>query len=418
MIAKDARATKRTLYGQRPGVRLAAGFIALASVASACGAQGATVVEPAIAQDPVPTCEAAPTATERVEASPRSPGPSALDDRSSPAFPTPLVDLDDIRSGGPPPDGIPSIDAPLFLPVCAVDFLADNEPVVVLTIGDETRAYPIQILTWHEIVNDVVSGTPVSVSFCPLCNSALAFDRRLGDQILDFGTSGSLFRSNLVMYDRQTESLWIQFTGEAVVGTLTGTTLEVIPMSTVSWSDFRDAKPEALVLSQQTGFTKSYGRNPYPGYDDVNTDAFLFDGELDERLQAKTRIVGIRRDGDAVAILRDLLLEELVLEVEIGAGVVVVFAKSGTASALDAAEVADGRDVGAIGVFDPVLDGRPLSFEAVEDEFVDTQTGSKWNILGEAVEGELAGQTLRAIEHDNSFWFAWGTFEPDSRIIR
>lgn len=363
------------------------------------------------------TCDSTPIEVDQVTPDPAEQVESALADRWSPGFPDPLVDPAAIRSGGPPPDGIPPIDNPKFVPACGVDFLADNEPVVVLTVSDETRAYPIQILTWHEIVNDLVGQVPVTVSFCPLCNSAFAFDRRSAGRTLDFGTSGSLYRSNLVMYDRQTESLWLQFTGEAVVGHLAGTELDIIPMSTVSWADFKEAHPDALVLSRDTGFDRRYGRNPYPGYDDVTTDAFLFDGELDERLQAKERIVGIRRGGDAVAVVREAALVAAVTVVDVGGAEVVVFAKPGTATALEGARVAGGRDVGAVGVFDPIVAGQRLTFEFDGEDFVDVQTGSRWNILGEAVKGQFEGRRLNPIEHDNSFWFAWSVFEPDSRIL-
>ncbi len=405
----------------RAPVRLVALVVAVGVVAAACANTQSDSAPAATGVDPVAevavSCEAVPQPSDRIDPSPRADVPSALEDPGSVEFPEPLVALDEIRSGGPPPDGIPAIDNPLFLPVCAVDFLSDNEPVVALRIGAETRAYPIQILTWHEIVNDVVDGVPVSVTYCPLCNSAFAFDRRVDDQILDFGTSGSLYRSNLVMYDRQTESLWVQFTSQAVVGVLTGTELDTYPMSLVSWADFRAAEPDALVLSTETGFDRDYGRNPYPGYDDVNTSPFLFDGDLDGRLAAKTRILGIRRNGDAVAIVRDTLLESRVMHLEVGGDSVVVFAKPGTASALDAGNVAGGRDVGAAAAYEPVVNGQALTFTAVDDRFVDAETQSAWNILGESTDGPLMGERLTPVEHDDSFWFAWGTFQPDSRII-
>ena len=190
------------------------------------------------ATDPV-----TPVTVPQVEASPPQVTASALKDRYDEWFPDPLVDPAEVRSGGPPPDGIPSIDTPTFLHAGDVDFLEDTEPVLALQIDDDARAYPVQILIWHEIVNDTVDGIPVVVTYCPLCNSAIAYDRRAADRVLDFGTSGLLYNSALVMYDRQTESLWSQFTAQAVIGELTGTTLDVFPVSTVSWVDWRDATP-------------------------------------------------------------------------------------------------------------------------------------------------------------------------------
>lgn len=334
-----------------------------------------------------------------------------------PAGPEPLVDLAEIRSGGPPPDGIPSIDDPQFVAAGAVDFLVDNEPVLALDIGGDARAYPVQILTWHEIVNDTVAGIPVAVTYCPLCNSAVAYDRRVGDRVMEFGTSGLLWNSALVMYDRQTETLWSHFTGEGIVGELTGVELETFPVATVSWDVWRDANPDGSVLSRDTGFDRDYGRNPYPGYDDVNGDPFLFEGDVDGRFTAMTRIVGIEVDGEALGVPLVILEERRVIATEVAETSLVVFWTPGTASALDASEVAAGNDVGSTGVFVPVADDQPLTFTSRGDSFVDAETGSTWNVLGHAFDGPLAGATLEPIEHVDTFWFAWAAFRPDTAII-
>jgi hypothetical protein len=365
------------------------------------GEGGAAVAEPA------------PT----VAAGAREDTPSALDDPAHDAFPSPLIDLDELISGGPPPDGIPSIDQPTFVRVGEVDFLADDEPVLSLEVGDDVRAYPVQILIWHEIVNDVVGGTPLAVTYCPLCNSAVAFDRRLGERVLEFGTSGLLYQSALVMYDRQTESLWSHFTGQAVVGVLTGAELSAHPVSTISWSQFRDANPEGLVLTRDTGFNRDYGRNPYPGYDDVNTAPFLFEGESDGRLAAKTRVVGIEIDGDAVAVQLDELARRRTVPTTVAGREVVVFHRAGTASALDSSRIEDGIDVGTTGVFLAELDGRVLDFATAGDVFVDEQTGTTWDVLGRAIDGPAAGAQLEPVVHVDTFWFAWAAFLPDTRIV-
>ena len=342
--------------------------------------------------------------------------------------PEPLVELDEIRSGGPPPDGIPSIDDPVFVPAADVDFLAENEAVLALTVNGESRAYPVQIIMWHEIVNDTVGGVPVAVTYCPLCNSALVYDRDVGDLVLEFGTSGLLLNSSLVMYDRQTETLWSHFTGAGIVGELTGVELETQPVATVAWSTWRDAHPDGLVLSRDTGFDRSYGRNPYPGYDDADSLPFLFEGDVDGRYTAMTRIVGIERDDDALAVPFFVLEESGVVEADLAGSELVVFWAPGTASALDAFEVADGDDVGATGVFVPVVDGRTLSFGAAGDDadggaggldgaFVDAETGSTWNVLGQATDGPLVGAELEAVAHVDTFWFAWAAFRPDTEII-
>ncbi len=343
--------------------------------------------------------------------------PSALDDPRDDEFPAPLVDPGALLSGGPPPDGIPPIDEPRFLVAKDADFLDDAEPVLALTVGDETRAYPVQVLIWHEIVNDTLDGVPVSVTYCPLCNSSIAYDRRLDDRVLDFGTSGQLYNSALVMYDRQTESLWSHFTGEAVIGHLAGSDLETFPMSTVSWATFRDANPDALVLSRETGFDRRYGINPYPGYDDVGTAPFLFDGEVDGRLAAKARVVGIDAGDAPVAVHLDLLQRQRVLEVGSGGDGLVVWHVGGATSALDADQIAAGRDVGSVGVFSPVLDGDRLEFRPVDGGFEDIGTGSRWNILGQAVSGPMAGERLTMVDHVDTFWFAWAAFQPGTDVV-
>lgn len=397
---------------RRP-VRLAF-LILVAVVAAACSGSGSDLETGTGDDDPsdgdvstVTVPQVASSATEDV--------PSALDDPNDDAFPPAIVDPSALLSGGPPPDGIPPIDEPRFVVAADADFLEDSEPVLALTVGDETRAYPVQVLIWHEIVNDTLAAIPVSVTYCPLCNSAIAYDRRLDDRVLEFGTSGQLYNSALIMYDRQTESLWSHFTGEAVIGHLTGSELDTFPMSTVAWSDFRDANPDALVLSRETGFDRRYGANPYPGYDDVGSAPFLFDGAVDERLAAKERVVGIEHDEAGVAVHLDRLVDEPVLE--IAGGELVVWHLDGASSALDAGTVSDGRDVGATGVFVTELDGERLEFRAVDGGFEDLGTGSRWNILGEAVDGPLAGERLTSVDHVDTFWFAWAAFQPDADLV-
>ena len=333
-------------------------------------------------------------------------------------LPEPLVPLSELRSGGPPPDGIPPIDDPKFIPVADVDFLAENEPVMAVDVGGDARAYPVQILIWHEIVNDTVGGVPLAVTYCPLCNSALAFERTVDERVLSFGTSGRLYLSNLVMYDRQTESLWPQAEGRAVAGVLTGTELDRLPVALLPWGQFRDGFPDALVLSRDTGTTRDYGRNPYLGYDDVEASPFLFRGEVDPRLPAMARVVGLGDPGDPVAVRTDELLARAVVELEVAGEPVVVLGAPGQASALDTREIADGADVGTTGVFSARLDGRTLSLRPGEapGEFVDDVTGSTWDVQGRAVAGPEAGRALGRLPSTDTFWFSWQSFWPETAL--
>jgi len=353
----------------------------------------------------------------QVKPGPREDLPAALDDPDADGLPDPVVDTDEIISGGPPPDGIPPIDEPRFLPAGDVDFLDDREPVLALEIDGDARAYPIQVMIWHEIVNDTVGEVPVSVTYCPLCNTAVAVDRRVGERVLSFGTSGSLYRSALVMYDRQTESLWSHFNSLAIAGALTGTELENFPVATIGWGDWREAHPDGLVLSRDTGVDRDYGSNPYPGYDDVDSPPFLFEGEVDDRLAAKTRVVGLGLDTTPTAIRLDPLVEKGVLAFELDDAPVVAWALPGTSSALDDADVAGGRDVGATGVFTPAHDGRALTFARSGREFVDDQTGTRWNVLDRATAGPLEGTSLEPLEHVDTFWFAWAAFAPETVVL-
>ena len=327
------------------------------------------------------------------------------------------VSTDEMMSGGPPRDGIPPIDSPNFIsPDEAADWLADNEPIVIFTHDGDARAYPLQILTWHEIVNDDVGGIPVSVTFCPLCNATVVFDRRLGDTIYDFGVSGLLRNSDLIMWDRQTESLWQQFTGEGIVGELAGAQLRILPSAIISFADFRAAHPDGLVLSRETGFNRRYGQNPYVGYDTIGQNPFLFDGEIDGRLPAMVRVIALSLDEVDIAYPLPTLAEMGVINDEQAGQPIAVFHTPGTSSALGAATIADAEDIGATGVFDPVIDGEQLTFRAENGRFIDDQTGSTWTILGQAIDGHHSGNQLSRLVHADHFWFSWAAFKPDTIV--
>jgi hypothetical protein len=331
------------------------------------------------------------------------------------------VPFEEISSGGPPPDGIPPIDEPRFESIESADaWIEDVEPVIFLDLEGIARAYPLQIMTWHEIVNDQVGNTPVAVTFCPLCNTALVFMRpTIAGETLTFGTSGNLRNSDLVMWDRQTESWWQQFSGEAIVGDLTGTKLEFLPSAIVSWADFKANHPDGEVLSIDTGFNRSYGRNPYSGYDDVNSYPFLFTGEVDGRLPAMARVVGVLlNDGQGKAFSRSILQEELVLNEIVGDTKIVIFWKPGTASALDTGQIASGRDVGTTAVYLAELEGMELTFKpGINDTFIDQETGTTWDVFGNALSGPQEGSQLTPIPHHDTFWFAWGAFVPESDLV-
>ena len=328
------------------------------------------------------------------------------------------IEYHDLLSGGPPRDGIPPIDQPKFIEnQLAAQWLKPNDPVIALEINGDARAYPLQILTWHEIVNDVVGEIPVTITFCPLCNSAIVFKRNHQGITYDFGTSGLLRHSDLVMYDRQTESLWQQFTGEAIVGVMTGEQLMMIPSGLIGFEQFQAAYPAGKILSKETGYSREYGRNPYPGYDDIRNNPFLFRDPVDERLPAMARVVTVS-DGKYHNAYPVELLEKLgVIHHQLGNQAVVIFHQDGVSSALDTTRIANGDDVGATGVFVPLVGKQELTF-IKERGFVDEQTGSHWNIVGQAILGPLKGKQLERIVHADQFWFSWGAFRPDTLIYQ
>ncbi|MGE3798424.1 MAG: DUF3179 domain-containing protein, partial [Thermomicrobiales bacterium] len=334
------------------------------------------------------------------------------------------VPLSEIRSGGPPRDGIPPIDEPAYVSIADADqWLQPLEPVIAIehsgNAGSQARAYPLQIMVWHEIVNDMLADEPVLVTFCPLCNTAIAFDRRLpGDPtIYDFGTTGNLRFSDLVMWDRQTESWWQQITGEAIVGELTGQVLVQIPAQILGWEAFKEAYPDGNVLSRETGFSRQYGSNPYAGYDDVNSSPFLFEGDQDGRLAPMERVVGFVLDDLSFAYPLPVPPKEKAVNQRAGERDIVLFFAPGSQSALDAADIIESRDVGQVGVFDRVIDGQVLSFRNAGDgQFQDEETGTTWNVVGAGVAGELEGRTLGSLAHTVVFWFAWAAAYPYTQL--
>ncbi len=249
----------------------------------------------------------------------------------------------EILSGGPPKDGIPAIDRPAFKPAADETRIKGNEPVITVEIGGDVRAYPIRYLMWHEIVNDSVGGVPVAVTFCPLCNSGMTFDRRTAHGTLSFGVSGKLRHSDMVMYDRQTESWWQQAVGTAIVGDLTGTELTQLPSWMESWDQFRARHPDGQVMAQP-GFARQYGANPYRGYDQ-SSRPFLYNGENPPHgIHPLARVV---RVGDRAWPLERVRSEKGVNE----AGLRISW-QAGQASALDAGTISGGRDVGTVRVRD------------------------------------------------------------------
>ncbi len=331
------------------------------------------------------------------------------------------IDLSELRRGlfaSDPRDVIAPIDEPKLETVAeASAWLDDREPVALAEAGGEARAYPLRILTWHEVVNDNLGGLPVAVTYCPLCNSAVGFEREVDGQVLRFGVSGLLRNSDLVMWDRQTESLWQQISGEGIVGELAGTQLEFVPVTLVSWETFREQFPEATVLSQDTGFGRSYGVNPYDFYDS-SSRPFLFSGDVDDRYPAFERVLATVLNETNKAYPFSVISEEGAVNDELaGEPIVVFWGDEDTASALSNSQIPEGRAVGTGAAYLRTVDGQVLTFRpAGEDTFEDNETGTTWDLLGNGLDGPLAGERLEPVIGDTPLWFAWAAFNEGSAV--
>lgn len=330
-----------------------------------------------------------------------------------------VVDFNEILVGNPVKNGIPSVTNPAMESLeDAAAWLSGRSPVISVEVGDEARAYPLAILMWHEIANDVIADMPVAVTFCPLCNSSITFDRRVNGAVLEFGVSGLLRHSDLIMYDFESETWWQQLTGEGLAGEYAGAMLEIVPSQVVSFGSFAERNPDGLVMSRETGYNRQYGVNPYNDYDSRSGTPFLFRSNVDSRLSLPVaRVLAATINGVPIAYPFEILRDAGVINDIVAETPVAVFYQGGVASALGDAVIDNARDIGTAGLYESTLDDAVLIFSANGDgTFTDEATGSTWNGYGEAIAGELAGRQLRWINAFPHFWFAWAAFNPDTLV--
>ena len=344
----------------------------------------------------------------------------------SPHFPTPVVGgtwrtnrekyiLDpDLLGPGNNRDAIPPIYQPQFESVeSAESWLDDDDPVGVLALDDEVRVYPLRLLVYHEVANDQIAGVPVLVTFCPLCDTVISFDRRVAGDVLLFGVSGKLLHNNLIMWDHQTESWWQQVSGKAIVGDLAGEQLDFLPIRTLFWRDVRQNMPTARVLSRESGFPESeagfYDIKMCPG--DHSTEPPLWTGgPTSETLGSYARVVGLYLDGAVAYPVAALAQRQVVNDVVDGQDVVLFYS----------AQPCDGRGgaetVDTAAVYSPWVGKRMLSFYPEAGAILDRETGSTWSPGGLALRGPLKGRQLEPLPHTISFWFSWVAFYPHTDL--
>jgi len=313
------------------------------------------------------------------------------------------IPLNEIISGGPPKDGIPSIDNPKFESVVSADqYLKDDGFGLAIEVAGQHRFYPYQILVWHEIVNDHFNGKPLLVTYCPLCFTGIVFEPTVNGETVEFGTSGKLWNNNLLMYDRKTDSLWSQALGEAVVGKLTGTELIHYPALTTSWKAWKDVHPDGEVLSRNTGALRDYTRDPYGNY--YTNSSILFPlSNIDGRLGIKENIYGIRvGDARKAYVHKDIEEEKVINDVVNDQALLILF----------------DSNLSAVRMFDRNVDNINLSFELKDGKLIDTDTNSVWSFGGKAISGPMKGVQLEIIIHENSFWFSWAASFPETDIYQ
>jgi len=320
----------------------------------------------------------------------------------------------------------PIIDFPKFIDkTSGLDHYFKYEPVIAVEMGGMAKAYPLNILTMHELSNDTIAGIPILPTYCPLCNSSVVFDRRVkvGDKvrILDFEVSGMLRMSDMVMFDRQTETWWQQLTGEGEVGDYAGQMLDIIPSMIVSVSEFFESYPEGQIMDfhTQTESEQRYGSNPYFHYDSIGAGPYVgyFAPEkVDARLPAMERVVDVHGDlHDKIYPFSEIAKLGVVND-SVDDSFICIFYHNETVSVLDDKEISKSKKIGTATVFDAFFDGRRLTFKVDGKYFRDDQTGSRWDITGHCIEGDYMGKRLWAKAHSNDFAFAFLAFHPDAII--
>ncbi len=327
-----------------------------------------------------------------------------------------------------PKGSFPTLDFPKFIgKEEGLNSFYTKEPVIAIEIEGKAKAYSLNILTRHEISNDILSDIPILVTYCPLCNSGIVYHRRVKykgeENLMEFEPSGMLRNSDMVMLDRKTESLWQQLMGIAIAGELDKKQLEILPSLIISVEEFFNRYPNGQILSKQTGFADSekyYGSNPYKNYDNKEStpyERFFKSDKIDSRLPPMERIVDIEDQGKYKVYPFSLIKKKGVINDSFKSKKIVLFYQPGTVSVLDKSNINESKDIGTTAAFNRVLNGKELIFKKVNGVFKDSETNSFWDITGHCYEGKYKEQQLKIEPHSNHFAFAWLAFYPDSEIF-
>jgi len=304
-----------------------------------------------------------------------------------------LVHPNDILSGGPPKDGIPSLDNPKFTSKEEADeWLKDDDLVLGLEYNGVVRAYPHRIMNWHEIVNDVIKEERVLITYCPLCRTGIAFKPIVDNKEVEFGTSGKLYNSELVMYDRLTDSYWTQSLGKAIVGEQSGAVLEKVALDTVRWVDWKNLHETTEVLSRQTGHVRNYDSSPYGSIQRSNVVGFGLEFN-DDRLGPKQIVYGVEFDNDASAYEEGLVETEKVINDVIGSVPIVVMWD---------------KRLNTVKIFERTFDGEILEFSLEGNSIIDN-SGKEWTVQ------DMHDRLVR-VDTFGHFWFSWLSFFPETEL--
>ncbi len=325
-----------------------------------------------------------------------------------------------------PRKAFPAIDYPGFIgKEKGLASFFRHEPVISIALNGEAKAYPLNMLTMHEMSNDSLGGIPILPTYCPLCNSSVVYDRRLThngeNYLLNFEVSGMLRNSGMVMADQQTETWWQQLTGQGIVGKLAGAMLEVVPSLVISVDEFFTRYPEGKILSPETGtrVQERYGTNPYIGYDKKENkpyERFYDHTKLDTRLPAMERVIDVKGKNNFKIYPFSIIAKKRVINDTYDGKPIVIFHSQKTVSILDSQQISESKAIGSVTVFSSMVEGKKLTFKKKRNKFMDQQTGSTWDVTGLCIKGKLKGKELIPEPHSNHFAFAWLTNYPDSEI--